>query len=127
LPDAIPDLGHALGLGKCRPLVERSVANLALGKEAVFLRVAIGLLGDVGRLVKDPHLALGVALQPHEGLADVGRTLDHFDKLSGVAGAKAGATGCGELETRRGLTDQEPVPAPIPPAGRVVGMVLAQV
>jgi len=97
LPDAVPDLGHALGLGKGRPFVERPVPNLPLAEQAVFLGVAVGLLGGVRRFVKDPYLVLGVALQPHEGLPHVGRTLDHLDELSGVTGAEAGAAGRGEL------------------------------
>jgi hypothetical protein len=97
LPDAIPDLSHALRLGKGRPLVERSVANLTFAEQAVFLRVAIGLLGGIWRLVKDPYLVLGVALQPYEGLAHVDRTLDHLDEFGGVTGTEAGATGRGEL------------------------------
>src|SRR6516225_4694892 len=97
LPDAIPDLGHTIRLRKGGPFVERPVANLPLAKQAVFLRVAVGLFGGVRRLVKDPHLALSVALQAYEGVAHVVCTLDYFDELGGVAGAEAGATGRGEL------------------------------
>src|SRR5215469_3961652 len=91
-PDAVPDLSHALGLGKGSPFVERSVAYLPLAKQAVLLRVAVGLFGGVRRLVKDPHLVLSLALQPYEGLAHVGRALDHLDQLGRVTGAEAGAT-----------------------------------
>src|SRR5690348_13521391 len=96
LPDAVPDLGHALRLGEGPSLVERSVANLPLAEQTVFLRVAIGLLGGVWGLVKDPYLTLGLTLQPYEGLAHVDRTFDHLDKLGGVTGAEAGPAGCGE-------------------------------
>src|SRR5215469_6731886 len=69
LPDAIPALGHTIRLGKGGSFVQRPVANLPLAKQAVFLRVAVGLFGGVWRLVKDPHLALSIALQAYEGVA----------------------------------------------------------
>jgi hypothetical protein len=85
------------GLGEACPLVERPVADPPLAEQAVLLRVAVGLFSGIWRLVEDPHLVLGVSLQPYEGLAHVGGTLDHLDELGGMTGTGASATGRGKL------------------------------